>query len=85
MSEVKKIHLYMTSGCHLCGDALELIKLSKYFSAISITQIDIAMSDELIRNMGEKIPVIECADTQKKLFWPFSLLEFDQFFHTICL
>lgn len=63
--------LLTTEGCHLCDQALEVIRRAA--PALQLTLTDIAEDDELIAQYGEKIPVLRMAKTE--LCWPFGLLD----------
>jgi len=45
-----------------------------------LTEIDIAVDDELINRYGTRIPVLGAADGSTELNWPFTAAEVDAFF-----
>jgi len=63
--------LLTTAGCHLCDQALELIRRAA--PTLELTLVDIAEDDALIEQYGEKIPVLRLAS--RELCWPFGLLD----------
>lgn len=63
--------LLTTAGCHLCEQALELIRRAA--PVLEVTLVDIAEDDALIERYGEKIPVLRLAG--RELSWPFGLLD----------
>lgn len=66
-----KPRFYTTAGCHLCEQAQHL--LAALLPADAIDTIDIADSDALIAQYGERIPLLE--QDGRTLNWPFSLLD----------
>jgi glutaredoxin len=69
------VELLTTLGCHLCDQALELIKRAA--PQLQIVLVDIAEDDAMIEQYGELIPVLR--NGQKELRWPFSLLDIRAF------
>lgn len=63
--------LLTTVGCHLCDQALEVIRRAA--PTLELTLVDIAEDDALIEQYGEKIPVLRLANGE--LCWPFGLLD----------
>jgi hypothetical protein len=63
--------LLTTAGCHLCDQALAVIRRAA--PTLELTLTDIAEDDELIAQYGEKIPVLRMKDIE--LCWPFGLLD----------
>ena len=68
---MKGLILYTTSGCHLCEQAEALIAPYIQQGSVQLELIDIANSDQLFDRYGIRIPVIQRADTQEELGWPF--------------
>ena len=80
-----RLTFYTTSGCHLCEQAMVIIRevneANSWLSPlIQIERIDIAESDDLIQSYGPIIPVLEaCLDKKwgtdycrlASLRWPF--------------
>nr|WP_324260017.1 glutaredoxin family protein [Cellvibrio fontiphilus] len=68
---MKAIYLYSTPGCHLCELAREIVDplLGNY--VVTLEEIDIAQSDELIERYGVKIPVLKSPHHLEELCWPF--------------
>ena len=52
------VQLYTTLGCHLCEQALALLKTLSPELNLSIEEIEIADSDELVDRYGIRIPVV---------------------------
>jgi hypothetical protein len=73
---MRVINSYGTCGCHLCEQA-EAIILAVFAanpglqSILAVECIDIAESDALIRQFGTRIPVLQSADSEECLCWPF--------------
>ncbi len=63
--------LLTTAGCHLCDQALAVIRCAA--PTLELTLTDIAEDDELITRYGERIPVLRMKGTE--LCWPFGLLD----------
>lgn len=63
--------LLTTAGCHLCDQALAIIRRAA--PTLELTLVDIAEDDALIEQYGEKIPVFRLASSE--LCWPFGLLD----------
>jgi len=75
------VRLYTTLGCHLCEDALVLLREYELASAIALEldQIEISDSDVLMQKYGIRIPVVQIAANEAELGWPFNLLELAKF------
>lgn len=67
-----KLLFYTTSGCHLCDQALKVIRSSLSRTRYELEMIEIADSDALIEAFGTKIPVLEKQSTGHNLCWPFN-------------
>jgi hypothetical protein len=66
--------LYSTSSCHLCEQAIAILKHSSFFD-ISCHEIDIAEDDGLLATYGTKIPVLRLEKTGQEINWPFTQLD----------
>ena len=68
-----ELSFYTTEGCHLCEDAVVLLRqlLAKYPDQYQIELIDIIESDELVQRYGSRIPVIAKQGDVNGLGWPF--------------
>lgn len=64
------LHLYGTSACHLCEQALAILEEASTQLPFSWIEIDIAENDQLMQRYGVKIPVLQ-ASTGAELCWPF--------------
>lgn len=65
------LHLYGTSACHLCEQALAILEDLATESSLSWVEIDIAEDEQLLQRYGVKIPVLQ-SRTGAELCWPFS-------------
>lgn len=80
-----KVLLYTTLGCHLCEDAMDLLKQYRTQQVtepmaenagteeIEIEEIEISESESLVESYGLRIPVISKLHTSEELDWPFTL------------
>lgn len=67
---MRELTLYGTSACHLCEQAEALLaNLLASHPQWQIEVVDIAESDALIADYGERIPVL--GDGDRELPWPF--------------
>ena len=75
MSNVQLPFLLITSGCHLCEQAITLC------SEIGVTPelIDIVEDDRLVELYGDKIPVLMFNPAEPALYWPFTALQLKQY------
>jgi len=65
------LFLYTTECCHLCEQALDILVNLKPSEPFALELIDIAESDQLIDQYGERIPVVQVAPDGHELGWPF--------------
>ena len=72
----RTLYLYSTSACHLCETALALITPGLSSLDITLVEVDISESDELMELYGIRIPVLKFADQSQELGWPFSESDF---------
>lgn len=63
----RAISLMHTQYCHLCEQALELIRY--YAPEHTLKLVDIALNDELMEAYGVRIPVVVMGSNE--LNWPF--------------
>jgi len=57
---MRQVVLYSRRGCHLCAEAREqLIELGRIRGGFELHEVDIESSDELHRELLERIPVVE--------------------------
>ncbi len=68
------LNLYTTLGCHLCEQAKEVLWQLEPAVRVSITEVEIADSEELLARYGVRIPVIAIKDAPEagELGWPFT-------------
>lgn len=72
MSEYR---LYTRPGCHLCDDALDICREA----GLLPEALDISGDLGLVRDYGDRIPVLRCVDTGDELGWPFDFGALIQF------
>ena len=77
---MKVLNLYTTLGCHLCATALEEIdKVIDAFPGVTVKEVEIADSDELLEAYGVRIPVIRLEGSEQELGWPFDSVAVRQY------
>lgn len=70
-----------TTGCHLCDEAENILRLFTSVTPVSIAKVDIADFDEtFMMQFATIIPVIICHNQQ--LNYPFSLPDLQQAYQT---
>lgn len=75
------LKLYTTSNCHLCDQAVELVKQSYYIEELEL--IEIIDDASLLSCYGTRIPVLQRTDNLMELDWPFSLNDINNFMNTM--
>lgn len=65
------LFLYTTEYCHLCEQALDILMNLEPAEPFALELVDIAGSDQLIDQYGERIPVVQIAPDGQTLCWPF--------------
>ncbi|MDS4031938.1 MAG: glutaredoxin family protein [Candidatus Contendobacter sp.] len=60
--------LYVTSGCHLCERAADLVRGAV---AVPFRMVEIADDEDLLERYGVRIPVLRRLDAREELDWPF--------------
>ncbi|MEH7107789.1 MULTISPECIES: glutaredoxin family protein [Bacillaceae] len=60
MSKKTILTLYTRNGCHLCEDAMDVLREleQEFASLVDLQEIDISTSDELTERYGLMIPVV---------------------------
>jgi hypothetical protein len=71
------LKLYTTSNCHLCEQALEIIRQLDHFQSLEL--VEIADDDLLLTKYATRIPVLQRTDNLLELDWPFQLSDVDRF------
>ena len=71
------VTLFGTDGCHLCEQALALVRAAQGELNLVIQEIDIANSDELLDRYGIRIPVLQ--HDGRELNWPFDQTDLTRF------
>ncbi len=72
--------LYSTLGCHLCDQALAIVR-PKLSTEIQI--VDIADDERLFELYGLRIPVVKHEASGKEIGWPFNDNEFSEWMATL--
>lgn len=67
---MKELVLYITESCELCDAALEMLLNMEELTGYRLDTIDVAISEQLINEFGEYIPVLKSGATFLK--WPFN-------------
>lgn len=74
------VNLYTTVGCHLCEQALGMLKeLQINGHSLEICEVEISESESLMQAYGIRIPVITTDQRDDDLGWPFSREELEVF------
>ena len=78
---ITHFYLFTTSGCHLCEQAEELLRL--VLNETQRLQLEeISGSDELMQKYGIRIPVVGAYTAEgqwQELGWPFGIAEISAF------
>ncbi len=75
-----KVNFFTTLGCHLCDQALALLRnIEASGFAIIINEIEIADDNELVEKYGIRIPVVLIDGFDNDLGWPFTEAELRNF------
>lgn len=83
MLTIISLKLYTTSNCHLCEQAIELIKQLDYFDVLEL--VEIIENASLLSAYGTRIPVLQRTDNLMELDWPFSLDDVNNFINPLHL
>ncbi len=54
-----RVVLYTRAGCHLCDTARDVLMAERSRSPFELVEVDIAGHDDLEREYGLRIPVVE--------------------------
>jgi glutaredoxin len=54
-----RVVLYTRAGCHLCDTARDVLMAERSRSPFELVEVDIAGHDDLEREYGIRIPVVE--------------------------
>jgi glutaredoxin len=52
------VTLYGRPGCHLCEEALEVVRRARAQAPFELVEVDIEADDELFKRYLERIPVV---------------------------
>jgi glutaredoxin len=66
---MSKLIFYHQPDCHLCDEAEALLHAMGMDG--SYEEVDIESDLELLKRYGIHVPVLQRADNQQELFWPF--------------
>jgi glutaredoxin len=66
-----RITLYTRPGCHLCEEALDLLRQAGRGQDVRITTVNVDERPELAARYGERVPVARIG--RQELAWPFTL------------
>lgn len=55
---MRSVTVYSRPGCHLCDDALAVLRRMRHEIPFELTELDITQDDELHRAYFERIPVV---------------------------
>ena len=61
---VPKLTLYGKPGCHLCGDAREVVEHVRKQLDFELEEVDVSSDPRLYREYGERIPVLAVDDEE---------------------
>jgi len=82
MSHARKVlTLYSTSACHLCEQAIYLLKNISELAEITVVITDISESCDLMDRYGIRIPVLAVESQECELGWPFNSADVKHFLH----
>jgi len=74
---MRKLILYYQPECHLCDEAEVLLHTAGLGNAY--LKVDISGDPELLMRYEIHVPVLQRADDQHELFWPFDQSELQGF------
>jgi len=75
----KVLTLYSTSACHLCEQAIYLLKSIPELTEITVVITDISESSDLLDRYGIRIPVLAVDAQDCELGWPFNSADVKHF------
>lgn len=70
----QKITLMTTLGCHLCEDALAMLRYyqDQTERQFTIELLEITENEKLLEEYGVRIPVLKHSESGRELAWPFN-------------
>lgn len=71
----RRLTLYSTLGCHLCEEALAIVRPLLQAFDLELLECDIADSEALLAAYGVRIPVVKLEGATGDLGWPFTTAE----------
>jgi hypothetical protein len=71
MSTGTTLYFYVTDQCELCKQAEQVLVETPIDTPIPVEVVDIAESETLVEQYGERIPVLRMDPQGKELNWPF--------------
>ena len=66
------LYFYITEHCELCELAEQVLENTPLDTPIPVEVVDIAESEELVAEYGERIPVLRMEPSGRELNWPVS-------------
>ncbi|GAA0203014.1 glutaredoxin family protein [Kangiella japonica] len=85
MTNKQEIILYTTFGCHLCEQVEAMIfTLNQQKNLMETHQVfafDIIDDEKKLEEYRTSIPVLENKTTKRKLYWPFTYDELDEWLY----
>lgn len=75
-----KLYFYTTLGCHLCEEALLLLRNAGLTHQFELVSVEISDDEKLMELYGIRIPVILNKDNEQELCWPFDRERLERFF-----
>jgi glutaredoxin len=67
------VTLYTRPGCHLCEEALALLRQAARGRPVEIIAVNVDERPELATRYGERVPVAQIG--ARELAWPFTLAQ----------
>jgi len=74
-SFVAHITLYTTSACSACEAAFDLLASMPDLRGWSLTTVEIAADDDLLKRFGNRVPVltVDGGEGAREIDWPFAI------------
>ena len=72
---MESIRFYTTAGCHLCDEAWRLLEPVAERRGLTVECVEIMDDTDAEAAYAEFIPVIECPQRSRPLYWPFDMAD----------
>ena len=72
---MESIRFYTTAGCHLCDEAWQLLEPVAARRGLTVECVEIMDDTDAEAAYAESIPVIECPQRSRPLYWPFDMAD----------